>query len=787
MKKIQVIVTHDDHSDSFDITSEKVILGRDSKCDIAIDDVAVSRRHAALIARMDSVYIENISPSGQVIKGGAPTEYAELHEGEEFQIGPFTLYWQYAQESTTKEPAADTENGEEESSEEENGYEMQVMDAALMPDEDDNPEDEMGLVEQGFDGNALSAEIVTDEDPDNHAIAEQGFDEDFPEATQITNQGNTPKLRITEGEKVGREIKLEMGTAWVIGRSKKAHIQIESKKISRQHFKIVKIADKYRVQDMGSSTGTKVNGVTVADAPLQPFDSIKAGNVELQFLLSNSEMEHLQAGQLEAPDSHALATQGEFSGGQGKDNSTIVNMPVPYDPSREEEKFAEDKVDLEEIEDLAEEEELKQFEDGKVPLAVKLRIRKRKLIREWQKLPKQKRMIYGSAAALVLFFALMSGSEPPQEKITAAVPDTAANSGVNTAQSPDISPTFYALSIDKQDKIRELYQKAELAAKKKQWKAAFDASSKVLESVDKYKKSKEIMLQAQAFLNDKMIDNLSNSVGDAEKAAKAAREKVAYLIDTGTVALRNSKWKKAEESFVSALTLDPTNKEAEHGLAAARSKDPLAMNNFSGEEGLVKLDPDYEARQIEEEYIQTFEDRYSTASQYILGSNYDEAVSILEDLYEKLAIAFDAYKSGRGPASVRPQYIEAVRGLQSKTQEAYNQIEQNLSIEYQTQIADAEQYLSNRQYVMARRTYDKILQDAPYFHQIQKMRKQLYTKIVVVAKNLYRAALVYESIGNIDAATSNLKKAKDLLTDVNDYEALDYYRKTNKRLLELQG
>ena len=186
-------------------------------------------------------------------------------------------------------------------------------------------------------------------------------------------------------------------------------------------------------------------------------------------------------------------------------------------------------------------------------------------------------------------------------------------------------------------------------------------------------------------------------------------------------------------------------------------------------------------------FLETYLDRYSQGSESILSSNYEGAIGILKDLYTQLLVAQDAYSAGRGPASMRPVYQERVQGLLARTQEAYNQIEQNLSIEYQTQIADAEQYISNRQYVLARKEYDKILQSAPYFDEVRELRKALYAKIIVVAKNLYRGALIYESIGNVGSARMSLKKAQELLNDVRDYEAIEYLDKAEKKLAQLQN
>ncbi len=797
MKKISLIFVKDGEEFKHVISSEKTLIGRDSSCDIFLDDASVSRKHAVILYRFERVYIENVSPSGQVLKSGEPIEYAELDEKIELSIGPYVLFWQHEGEISTPSNQFASEDP----------IDSQSVDAPLIADVSDEQNIAAGeLVPYGDEavfGNISDQDVNANPDfiaktPGDEPIFDnhhESHDEEVfgsNEATKVTERGASPKLRITKGEQEGREIKLDIGNAWVVGRSNKAHVQIDTKKISRQHFKIVKIGNKYRVQDMGSSSGTKLNGVTVADAPLQPFDAIQAGAVEFQFLLVDSSQENLPILNFSQTD-HSPRALSDFSA-EDHQKSTLVNIPVPYRPGENAYVGSSGlKTESDEVNEgfghSASESEEEWDEDEKLTLMLKIKRQRKKLIREWNKLPQQKKVIYSSTLliiVLVLALGTSSKKEAPLAKIK--VPDATDTQGRNFAQNPDISQTFYALSLDKQNQIRKLYQEAEVASDKQRWQDAFDASSKILEAVDKYKRTKDIMLEAQAFLNKDLISKLSPGIDDAKSSQKANQERINILLDSGANYLRKGEWNAAEEAFVTILNLDPTNQEAEQGLLAARKKDPMALNEDNTDDtNVIAQDPEQEAKKLEEEYLNTFESRYNEANRYVLESRYDQAMPILEDLYGNLAVALDEYSAGRGPASVRDQYIETIRSLQSKTSESYNQIEQNLSVEYQTQIADAEQYLTNRQYVMARKAYDKILQQSPYFGVVQKLRNSLYKKIITEAKNLYRGALIYESIGNIAAATSNLEKSAELLTDVKELEAMEYLLKTESKLGYLQN
>jgi len=581
---------------------------------------------------------------------------------------------------------------------------------------------------------------------------------------------------------------------WVVGRSRKAHVHIESERISRQHFKIIRINNRYRIQDMGSSTGTKLNGVTIADAPLQPFDSIQAGGIELQFVLVDSALQHIDVPQLtgalpavvKAPQLEGAAEYGDF--GDVHRNSTIVNVPVPYDSmqgSPGASSAAAGKAHFEYSHST------KQMADGdesaKGPIWLsRAQTHYHKFREAWFQLPKNKRILYGSLGAVFLILLVSSlGGSSDESANSAAEKTEAAAPGINVAQSPDISATFYALSIDKQNTITKLYADAERSIAKGEWQAAFDSTSKILEMVDKYKKSKDMLLQAQSNLNDVMFSKISPGLADAEQAARNNQEQIANFIAAGTQALSEKRWAAAESSFTSALTLDPTNREASAGLTAARSKNPLAQLDSSGGP-VVTPDPDAEARQSELAAVESLRVEYQVAEDKVRAADYHEAIPILEELYKKLTTKADDYESGRAPAAIRSELSMAVKALQSNVQEAYENAFAQLDVEYGTQLADADQFIANRQYVQAREIYDQIVERAPYYHKVKDARDRLYEKILSEAKSLYQGALIYESVGDLRAAMAGLQKTRELLDNVRRYEAVEYRQKAEARLRYLK-
>lgn len=80
----------------------------------------------------------------------------------------------------------------------------------------------------------------------------------------------------------GRKYKIE--EQCVIGRSSACTVCITNdKKISREHVKIEHCNGKWLLRDMGSHSGTKLNGAKVTEHVLKPGDIIELGSTTVKF------------------------------------------------------------------------------------------------------------------------------------------------------------------------------------------------------------------------------------------------------------------------------------------------------------------------------------------------------------------------------------------------------------------------------------------------------------------------------------------------------------------------
>jgi pSer/pThr/pTyr-binding forkhead associated (FHA) protein len=70
---------------------ERTTIGRSPDCDIFLDDVTVSRKHAVLVRRDDAYYIEDQGSLNGTFLNRRRIESGRLENGDELQIGKYKL------------------------------------------------------------------------------------------------------------------------------------------------------------------------------------------------------------------------------------------------------------------------------------------------------------------------------------------------------------------------------------------------------------------------------------------------------------------------------------------------------------------------------------------------------------------------------------------------------------------------------------------------------------------------------------------------------------------------
>ncbi|MHC4480040.1 MAG: ATP-binding protein [Planctomycetota bacterium] len=94
-----------------------------------------------------------------------------------------------------------------------------------------------------------------------------------------------PKLVLMSGSANQREFLL--GDVAVLGRSADCHVTVTGSLISREHARITKSEDGYRLEDLQSANGTVLNGRVISAGELHDGDRIDIGDCQLVFMLED--------------------------------------------------------------------------------------------------------------------------------------------------------------------------------------------------------------------------------------------------------------------------------------------------------------------------------------------------------------------------------------------------------------------------------------------------------------------------------------------------------------------
>lgn len=103
--------------------------------------------------------------------------------------------------------------------------------------------------------------------------------------TQIVAGPPHPRflLRVRSGDTTGAEVPL-VGNRVAVGRLSSSELSLPDSTVSREHAAVVKRGDTWWVVDLGSTNGTKVNGVLAAEQPLNVGDRIEFGDAVVELV-----------------------------------------------------------------------------------------------------------------------------------------------------------------------------------------------------------------------------------------------------------------------------------------------------------------------------------------------------------------------------------------------------------------------------------------------------------------------------------------------------------------------
>ena len=75
----------------FALSAERTLVGRSPDCDVFLDDVTVSRRHAELLQQGERITIRDLGSLNGTFVNRQRVESIELHDDDEVQVGKYRL------------------------------------------------------------------------------------------------------------------------------------------------------------------------------------------------------------------------------------------------------------------------------------------------------------------------------------------------------------------------------------------------------------------------------------------------------------------------------------------------------------------------------------------------------------------------------------------------------------------------------------------------------------------------------------------------------------------------
>lgn len=203
--------------DSIPLYKQKMLIGRQDFCDITLRYKNVSSRHCELESRDGYWYIRDLNSTNGIRVNGKACESKALVPGDEIWVGRhrFTIHYE--------------------------------LEAGALPPDDGGPRPELS---QGL-------------------LAKAGIDTDASNAEKRPMR--TPKGTLGELVPRGGGDSLPLiSTRLTIGRHPKCDIVLKFSTVSARHCELELIDGYWKVRDLGSSNGTRINGKRIEEGWLLP-------------------------------------------------------------------------------------------------------------------------------------------------------------------------------------------------------------------------------------------------------------------------------------------------------------------------------------------------------------------------------------------------------------------------------------------------------------------------------------------------------------------------------------
>ncbi len=576
--------------------------GKSEFCDLILEGDQISRSAIEVRISDGAAYFTNMGPIGKLKFNGKKRETGEIKNGSTIEVGEYKLTFVFGVEEALSQSPIESPIPENPASQENiavesngpfnkdifgdqileniNGESPQAAESEKSPDSEQPPE----VAEPANNNVNLFPENDRKAAPQETQLSSGNLA--LKEDTEPFAKSLVAKVMIIDGPRRGEEIALQ-SFELSFGRSSKADVVINDHKLSRIHAKIIRFGNGYRVIDLNSHNGTRVNGIRILEHPLSSYDVIEFGSTKIKFLIHDVVLSDSGHSTTLVPvaSNRKDATKSMHIDAFGVNGGGMVEHGAGGPPSGLE------NINQEGMED--------------VPPTT-------------QKRSPLKILAVVILAVFISVWIISTNQEKePEVKVDSKVTET-KDTAEKVAVLPKIPKDFSELSDEMQRRIEGFYNSAfsisqRSDASKEEIERAKEDLARIHQSLPYYKNSREMFDQLDKRYRDKLAQIAS------EKAKEEEEQDFNLYLEDGLAALKQGEFDRAAEYFAFAMNLRPNNPIAKKGLAAAQAK----------VRDLESIPPEVDP---ELEKIKQVKELYSRAVEALNNRAYQEAIELAESI-----------------------------------------------------------------------------------------------------------------------------------------------------------
>ncbi len=275
------VATADGRSFVRKVDRDEFTVGRDSRNHLVLGDRQVSKFHCILVKQKSDYVVKDLgSSNGTLVNGIRVTGEVAVTAGDRIFVGPYELVFGGAAEEEEPSYLRKAREGAAPAGRE--GSTAPQMAAAVPTPrwEDGRPVEGPGTSGAPSAPRAVSLPGGTPTPP--RTPTGDLVTTDRISDSSLSMRSGRAYLEILDGDGKGHMITI--GSRGVtIGAGSRNHLILDDPFVSRQHCRVDKEQDHYRVRDLGSTNGIRVDGKDLPEAPLTDGTKLQVGGVLMVF------------------------------------------------------------------------------------------------------------------------------------------------------------------------------------------------------------------------------------------------------------------------------------------------------------------------------------------------------------------------------------------------------------------------------------------------------------------------------------------------------------------------